>query len=270
MYQRFGIASLVVLTLISCSTSSARRDRKNDEQVDHAETKRSYSLSALSSLVQLQTALVQHEVDVNDDQKERVNAIRESVDAEIADIRDNYHKLSFEQRKTEPFRWQIRELCPDVQTQIEVILSPEQMKRLNQIGARSCRSSLFWGDEFLGGFVDRLGGTGEQREAIKQIVEQCRRETKVPIELTMDGATDVPSESNRGKVIDDFEEMRRVREEGAWDEIKNVLTPEQRHQLNEILGADFDEQELLRQVQEKAIVVWYQRYPAGSGSLVIQ
>jgi Spy/CpxP family protein refolding chaperone len=162
---------------------------------------------------------VQQELQLVDEQQEKVNAVSEEtrnrIQEEFRDVFSQMQDLDEEERqeRLDEIRQRIEKINSDMEKRLKKVLMPHQFDRLKQISLQTRIQQM--GAEALtsGELAETLGLTDAQREKLE------RRQAEVQEELQ--------------------EKMRQLRLE-ARDKILAVLTPEQRAKVESLMGDQFD------------------------------
>jgi hypothetical protein len=161
---------------------------------------------------------VQKELDIVDDQMERVREIQkeqgEAFRNMFSGMRDKIREMDDEERQQAfgEIREKMQASNEEFNKKVHDVLLPEQVQRLKQIQAQmeNQRGGLGSVSDSL---TKELGITDEQKSAMKEKADQVRKD------LT--------------------EKLTKLRQQ-AQDEILSVLDPEQQKKYREMMGTPFD------------------------------
>lgn len=166
----------------------------------------------------LQADEVQQEIELMDDQREQVQALaqemRDQIREEARGMFQGMRDLSREERRAQfdELRSHVEKMQSSMEGRLDQVLLPHQLDRLKQIDLQA-RVQRGGADALTEGkLAETLGLTDAQREQLRQRAEEVQRELEEKI-----GQLRVEA---RGKLME-------------------VLTPEQRTQLESMLGEEF-------------------------------
>lgn len=170
----------------------------------------------------LQSTSVQKELEIVDDQREKLRSIRANTqkkihEAMIGSIGKPREGRAEPQRPIPPQEMQekMREIQADAAKEVDEVLLPHQKKRLQQIVYRKALKNRGTSDALAhGDLAKELKVTDEQKERL------AKRAAEVQKELD--------------------KKIAKLRDE-AREEILDELDSNQREKLKELLGADFDD-----------------------------
>jgi Spy/CpxP family protein refolding chaperone len=174
----------------------------------------------------LQSEQVQKELELVDDQKTKLNEIRDKAMAKMREAfgdREALKNLSAEERKTR-FAEAGKKLAAqaeETKKEIEGVLVPQQIGRLNQI-ALQVRGVAALQDKEV---QQALGITSDQMDKMKSIGDASREKFR----SAMEGLS---GQERRAK----FQELRKQVE----DEVVGVLTSEQKEKFDKMKGPKFE------------------------------
>jgi len=169
-----------------------------------------------NSLWLLQNDQVRKELEIVDDQVEQLTELQQKMREEMRELFSGMRELDAEQRQ-EAFaaaREKMGELQKEMQAKADKILLPHQTERLKQIGlqmqlqSRGTSRSLMEGD-----LAETLNITEEQKNQLEEAAKQATEEMN--------------------------EKIAAAREE-ARQKVLQALTPEQRAQLEKLIGDEFE------------------------------
>jgi len=178
-----------------------------------------FSASPLSLLRQ---ESVQRELELVEDQKEKLAAITDAMRSSMREVYSGLRDLSPEERREKfaSLRDDFRQLAEEAEAKVDEMLLPHQKDRLQQITlqARLQRQgtvSALTSDAL----ADTLNLSEEQQKMLREKEAEVREELR--------------------------EKIEKLRED-AREELLGVLTTAQRQQLEQLLGKDFDTDNLGR------------------------
>jgi Spy/CpxP family protein refolding chaperone len=155
----------------------------------------------LPGFAELRTENVQKELELTDEQKEKLIAIGQKYYAETRQDWAGFAGMSAEERKEKyaEIRQKNLKRMQEVRKQVEEVLSADQLERLKQVNLRTRGAAALSNPKIL----DELGITEAQRNKLRQIREQLQ------------------------------ERIRKLQQE-TLEKTLEVLTPEQRKKLEEL------------------------------------
>lgn len=162
---------------------------------------------------------VQEELQLVDEQREKVAAAteeaRDKMRDEMRDVFSQMRDLSDEERraKFDEIRGRMETMNADLDARLKKMLLPHQYERLKQIGVQSQLQQRGASALSSGEVAEALKLTDEQREKLEQRAEEVQQELQ--------------------------EKTRQLRDE-ARNKMLEVLTPEQRAKLDELMGEQFE------------------------------
>jgi Spy/CpxP family protein refolding chaperone len=166
------------------------------------------------NLILLQNEAVQKELELVDDQIEKLNALREKSGEGMRELFSGLRDLSEEERREKfaELRETMEQRQKDAEAELNNILLPQQRDRLKQLTFQM--QNRFGGGGAIGGRIaEELGITEEQREKLRT------RERELMAEVD--------------------KKTRELRAE-ARAELLKELTPEQQAKYKELVGEQFD------------------------------
>ena len=162
---------------------------------------------------------VQQELQLVDEQRQKVvdaaEAARDQMRDEMRDLFSQMRDLSDEERRGrfDEIRGRMEAMNADLEAKLKKVLLPHQFERLKQIDVQA-RMQQRGASALSGGDLAKaLGLTDEQREKLQQRAEEVRQELQ--------------------------EKIRQLQAE-ARDKMLDVLTPEQRAKLEQLMGDTFE------------------------------
>jgi Spy/CpxP family protein refolding chaperone len=167
----------------------------------------------------LQNEKVQKEIDLDADQKEKVQALVKEQQEEFAASRESMRDLSQEERMTK-----MRENMEKTQKKVEGVLLPKQLARVKQISLQMQLSMMPGMVLANPDVVKELGLTEDQQSKVKTINEDAR---KAMSEMFTPGQQP------------DREKMAQARKD-AETKLMDVLTADQKEKLEKMKGEKFD------------------------------
>jgi phage shock protein A len=125
----------------------------------------------------LMNPAVQKELEMVDEQVQRVNELRGEIQRKMRDFYQQMKDLPAEERRAKYQEMNAR-WAEDVEGEVAAILLPEQRDRLRQIDLQMrLRSYYSLGQQLTGeDLADALGLTKRQREKIRKVSEELREE----------------------------------------------------------------------------------------------
>jgi Spy/CpxP family protein refolding chaperone len=177
----------------------------------------------------LQSEQVQKELELVDDQKTKLNEIREKAMAKMREAfgdREALKNLSAEERKTR-FAEAGKKLAAqaeETKKEIEGVLLAHQVERLNQIALQVRGVAAFQDKEVQ----EALGLSSDQLDKMKSLGEASRDKFR----SAMEGLRGSSDQERRAK----FQELRKQ----AEDEVMGVLTSEQKEKFDKMKGPKFE------------------------------
>jgi Spy/CpxP family protein refolding chaperone len=163
----------------------------------------------------LRSAEVQDEIELVDEQKEELQAVGEEIRDQMRSMFEGMRDLGPDERRErfENMREEMQEVRDTVEGRIKEVLMPEQFERLEQITMQQQIRRSGLSGALQGSVAESLGITDEQREKMVTRAQELQAEMQAKI--------------------------AQIRQE-AQDELKQMLTPEQRSKLEELIGDDFE------------------------------
>jgi Spy/CpxP family protein refolding chaperone len=161
---------------------------------------------------------VQQEIQLVDEQRDKVMKVaeesREKMRAEMRDMFEQMRDLSDEERRERfgEIRSKMEEMNAGVETQLKKALLPHQLQRLKQIDLQVRMQQRGEGGLSSRTVAEVLELSDEQREKLEQRAEEVRQELQ--------------------------EKVRQAQSE-AREKLLDVLTPEQKAKLEEMMGDAF-------------------------------
>jgi Spy/CpxP family protein refolding chaperone len=185
----------------------------------------------LGMLAMLQREPVQKELGLTEEQVAKIKEVFKEVFAarqRMGELKD----LSPEERdaKVKELRKEAMEKAKAAQKKLPEILKPAQWERLKQIFVQRENVFALRNAEI----TKALGLTEEQNGKIRKILDQTHEEAA----KVFDSLRNLSPEEMREKRAEFQEKTRKIREEAA-KKIKEVLTPEQREELEKMKGKPF-------------------------------
>lgn len=162
---------------------------------------------------------VQQELQLVDEQREKVVALadqaRDTVREEMREAFSQLRDLGDDERRArfDEVRGRIEALNADLEAKLEKVLLPHQFERLKQIDVQNRLQQRGAAALTSGDLAAALNLTDQQREKLEKRAEQVQAELR--------------------------EKMRQLQTE-ARDKMLDVLTPEQRAKLEQLMGDAFD------------------------------
>jgi Spy/CpxP family protein refolding chaperone len=162
---------------------------------------------------------VQQELQLVDEQQEKVNAVteemRDTMRDEMRDIFSQMRDLSDEERQArfDEVRARLESLNSDMEKRLKKVLLPHQFDRLKQIDVQTRLQQRGAAALTSGEVAEALDLTEEQREKLEQRAAEVEQELQ--------------------------DQIRQLRVE-ARNKLLEVLTPEQRAKLESMMGDQFD------------------------------
>lgn len=169
-----------------------------------------------ADLMLLQNEGVRKELGIVDEQVEKLQAIAEKQREQMGTLFQGLRDLSREERdaKMEELREKMQKATEDMKKEVDTILLPNQVKRLEQI-ARQMRSRMAGGGGVanIDTLATELKLSDDQKEKLRQKAQEVEKKLR--------------------------EKTAKLRQE-AEDELLSVLSPEQRTQWKEMIGESFE------------------------------
>ena len=168
----------------------------------------------------LYTESVKKDLELVDEQTEKINQIRTDLQKETSEMYKKMSGLSREER-TERYREMYKELAEKVEKQIGEVLLPEQMLRLKQISLQmQLRSYYGLGQTLSGGdLAESLDISERQKKELLEVQKQVQQEV-------------------REKTNEFYAKIRAE----AQEKILKVLSEKQRDKLEKMKGEKFEYQ----------------------------
>ena len=165
----------------------------------------------------LRNQQVLDELDIVEEQQEKLEAIGEKLRDEMREMFSGMRDLSREEREEKfgELREKMQERVADIQKEVDEILLPNQRDRLKQI-ANQMQNRGGASRALNGSLGDELGLSDKQKEELTEKAQELRAELEKKIG-----------------------ELRKESE----DELLQVLTPEQRKKYKKMLGEPFEFQQ---------------------------
>ena len=162
---------------------------------------------------------VQEELQLVNDQREKVEAAvddaRQQMRDEMRDMFSQMRDLSDEQRRERfgEIRARMESLNKDLEARLKNVLLPHQFERLKQIDVQARIQQRGASALTSGELADAINLTDEQRQRLEQRAEEVQQELQ--------------------------QKIAELRQE-ARNKMLDVLTPEQRAKLDELMGSEFN------------------------------
>lgn len=170
----------------------------------------------------LMAPAVQEELKLTDEQKEKIRPVVEKFRDQAREAWESLRDVPEEERFAKG-REKLNESRHEAMTALREVLKPEQMRRFRQIDLQ-----VSGAEGLLHPYVeDRLKLTDDQKERIEKIVRETRSKRREIFEN---------AQGEREAVRD---KMRRLREQ-AQEQVRAVLTDEQKDTYKELLGDRFE------------------------------
>jgi Spy/CpxP family protein refolding chaperone len=167
------------------------------------------------------------ELDLSDEQSEKVRAMadrfRNDMMSRMREARERLADLGPDARR-ERFEELTRTLDETALPQLQEVLTPEQMNRLQQIQVQLQGVQAFANPRVK----ESLNLDEDQQSKLSELIETYRAETQT----LMANAREA---ERRGQVMRDMMELRR----GTLDKAMSILTEEQKASWNELTGESF-------------------------------
>lgn len=177
----------------------------------------------------LTRAEVQEELELVDDQKEKLKAIadqmREKMQKEFSGIRD----IPQEERraKMEEMQKKAETWAQEARKQIEEILLPHQLDRLHEISIQVRGIGALLDSRVQ----DDLGLNEQQKTKIRDLREKATNDARALFE----GLRDLPAEERRAKMNENREKVQQMMRDGQ-EQLMGVLSEQQRTKFEEMKG----------------------------------
>lgn len=163
----------------------------------------------------LRSTEVQDEIELVDEQKEELQSINADVRDQMRSLFEGMRDLSADERreKMQDMRGEMEEIRASVEGQIKDVLLPHQYDRLQQVNLQQNIRRRGFSGALRGDMAEKLGITEEQLE------KMTTRAQELQVEMQ--------------------EKIAQLRKD-SQDELRQMLTPEQRSKLEEMVGTSFD------------------------------
>jgi len=167
---------------------------------------------------------VQKELEITDEQKEKLKKLGEDVAKEMRDQFSGFRDLSREDRekKMEELQAKLKTRGEEIQKEVDAVLTPAQRVRLKQVAIQIQGTRALDSKEVQ----EALGITDEQKEKITKIREESRAGMR---DLFQPGG-------NREEAQKKMEEARKATEE----KLTAVLTDAQKTKYEQMKGKKFE------------------------------
>ncbi len=181
---------------------------------------------------------VREELQLTPEQLEQIDQLRSQLRQEMFSMFDLFRQMRSAQddQQREQIRQQIenfrRQLRQKALQELSKILSPEQMRRLEQLQLREQGVRALAQDEY----AQKLGLSREQKDKIAQILQKQQERR----EQLFRRARQAPPEQRRQQFEQMGQELQRLREQ-TEQEVFQVLTARQRQKWEELLGPPLEE-----------------------------
>jgi Spy/CpxP family protein refolding chaperone len=159
---------------------------------------------------------VQQELQLVDEQKDNVQSLADQMRDEVREMFSQFRDLDDEERRArfEEIRPKLEKMNADVEAKLQKTLLPHQFERLKQIDVQS---RLQRGGSYAltsGDLAKTLNITDEQKEKLEKRAAEVQQELEAQI--------------------------RQLRTDARKKLLEEVLTAEQRAQLDKLMGDEFD------------------------------
>ncbi len=167
------------------------------------------------SMSMLNNPSVQKDLELVDDQMKRINDINKEFSKQIQDQMKNMHGQDgvFSPDHAKDLGQMIRDLKEQQKAQLNEVLLPQQLDRLNQVALQMQMKSRGMGGLLAGKLAAELGITADQTKRIKERQKQLQKELE--------------------------EKIANLRDE-ARQTLLEELTRDQRKKLEELIGEKFE------------------------------
>jgi Spy/CpxP family protein refolding chaperone len=187
-------------------------------------------------LMLLRSEQVLKELEIVDEQKEKLRKLGEEVRDEMQKTFSGFRDLSREERdkKLAEMQGQLRARSEELNKKVEGILLPHQLDRLKQIQLQ-LRGAQALGDPNI---IKALGITDEQKEKLNEIRDQVEQKSR-GMRDKFQGLRDLDENARQEKMQELRGEFEKLRNEGT-ERAMSVLSAEQKATLEKMRGEKFD------------------------------
>ena len=192
-------ATLVMMaTLFRCTFAATARSEEGKPAAQPPTTPPQVTYLLLPGFAELRTESVQKELELTDQQRDKLIAIGQKYYEETRRDWAGLGGMSAEERKekTAEIRQKNLKRTQEIRRQVEEVLSPDQLERLEQINLRTRGAAALLNPKIL----DELGITEAQRNRLRQLREQLQERIRQLQQETLQKTLDVLSPEQRKKL----------------------------------------------------------------------
>ncbi len=196
-----GVPALVAMVVLLLGTLSEGRPSEEGKQVAQPAARRSEaSYLSLPGFWELRTEGVQKELELTDQQKDKLRAIGQEYYEQTRRDWTGFRGMSAGERKKKyaEIRQKNVERMKEIRKQVEKVLSPGQLERLKQINLRTRGAAALANPRVL----SQLEVTESQKQRLRQIREQLQERIRKLQQETLEKTLGVLTSEQRKKLED--------------------------------------------------------------------
>jgi hypothetical protein len=239
--RHFPALMIVLTALATCATAGAQQEQ-NRSQEGQGRRVRSMMMGGMTgvdpSLMILRSEKVQKELELMDDQKEKLKALGEQIREEFQKEYSGLRDLPQEERavKMLELREKLKARTQEIRDKVEKeILLPHQVDRLKQLGLQARGPSALVDAKVL----QELGVSDAQKERLTKLRERVEKERQTMFGGGREGFRNMSEEQRRARFTEMREKMDKLTKE-VTTEAMSILTPQQKEKLEKMQGKKFD------------------------------
>jgi len=189
---------VVIAALFPCTFAATARSEEGKSAAQPPTTPPPATYLLLPGFAELRMENVQKELQLTDQQKEKLIAIGQKYYDETRRDWAALAGMSAEERKGKyaEIRQKNLKRMQEVRKQVEELLSPDQLERLKQINLRTRGTAALLNPKIL----DELGITEAQRNKLRQLREQLQERIRQLQQETLEKTLEVLSPEQRKKL----------------------------------------------------------------------
>ena len=232
---------IVLTTLATCATALAQQEQGKSQEGQGRQS-RSTMMGGMmgidATLMILRSDKVQKELELMDDQKEKLKTLGEQVREEFQKEFSGLREMPREEQavKMLELREKLKARTEEIRGKVEKeILLPHQVERLKQLGVQARGAGALIDAKVL----QELGVSDAQKERLTKLRERVEKERQSMFGGGRGDRSNQSEEQRRARFTEMREKMEKLTKE-VTDEAMSILTPQQKEKLEKMQGKKFD------------------------------
>ena len=241
-YARWWLALGITLTAVApCVSMGAQQDEGKSREGQgsvRGMVRGGMMMGIDSSLMILRSEKVQKELELMDDQKEKLKALADQVREEFQKEFSGFRDIPPEERavKMLELREKIKGRTEEIRAKIESeILLPHQVERLKQLGLQARGAGALTDAKVL----QELGLSDAQKERLAKLRDRMEQERRGMFGQGGGDPQKMSEEQRRARFGEMRQKMEKLTKE-ITDEAMSILTPAQKEKLEKMQGKKFE------------------------------